>query len=92
MEMEAKIDKAQSCRQCGKCCNQGSLWLMSDHPLVRRIRDSMIHQEVLGEFVRDSGPCDMLALKNGKTVCLLHQMLGKEAKPVVCQEFWHQIG
>jgi len=68
------------CKRCGKCCQQGTIWVHSEHLLVRALL------KAVNDF-RDSGPCDMLAFEGGKAVCLLQKYLGKAAKPEACQDY-----
>jgi len=69
-----------NCQQCGKCCDMGTIWVNSEHPLVRAAGKAVT------DF-RDGGSCDMLVYINGKAVCLIHKYFGYDAKPEVCRDY-----
>jgi hypothetical protein len=58
------------------------MWVNSDHPIIRKI----YHILPLGYF-KDEGRCEMLITEDGKTTCLIEQILGKEHKPEYCNEY-----
>ena len=62
------------CKRCGRWCNRGDFWYLSEHPLVQKFQFS-------GKRM-DTGKCLML---NGNT-CLIEKYLGRDAKPDICKE------
>lgn len=70
------------CERCGKCCEMGTIWVNSVHPLIK-----VAATYLEADDFDDGGPCDMLIFEKGKAVCLIHKYLGYEAKPEVCREY-----
>ena len=70
------------CIRCGKCCDMGTIWVNSEHPLIKRVAAYLKTDDF-----DDGGLCDMLMLEKGKAVCWIQKYLGYEAKPDVCREY-----
>ncbi len=66
-----------SCDRCGKCCNRGDFWYMSEHPLIKRLWMESKPQS-------EEGRCVML---NTDNECMIEKYLGRDAKPDVCKEY-----
>ncbi len=67
------------CQQCGACCDMGTLWCQSEHPLIRAI-----YPFISKDLFSDDGKCNMLDDDNK---CIIHKYFGKQWKPDVCQEY-----
>ncbi len=72
------------CKKCAKCCDMGTIWVNSSHPLIRTM-----YPLINGELFSDDGRCAMLDNNNE---CMIHKYLGKKWKPDVCQEFPFEKG
>lgn len=70
------------CQKCGVCCQVGTIWVWSKHPIIQAIGDS-IHQES-PEYLADTGRCAML---NNDNECLIEKYLGREFKPQPCRDY-----
>lgn len=91
------------CKRCGQCCiDNGTIWVHSEHPLIKAIVKAIVDRPnvrilrqqsfrriiITNGFFRDGGPCDMLVFeRSGQAVCLLQKWLGHNAKPENCQEY-----
>ncbi len=80
---ESGPSKQFECKRCGKCCQCGTIWTGSEHPIIK----ALFRAWPSGHF-SDDGQCDMLTVADdGKPACLLELHLGKEHKPEVCNRF-----
>ncbi len=71
------------CRRCGNCCDCGTIWVNSEHPLIVAVREFVF----LSGATCDAGQCEMLAFEDdGKTTCMIEKFLGREWKPETCKE------
>lgn len=71
------------CKRCGKCCDCGTMWVNSDHPVIRAI-----YKDLPLDYFQDGGKCAMLVIDgNGLASCLIQTELGIDAKPEVCREY-----
>ncbi len=73
-----------NCYECGKCCLKDVahklLWLKSDFTYDQK-------QELVAEIKNRKqvkNACDMLILDNGKYLCLVAIVFGKEKRPTAC--------
>lgn len=70
------------CKQCGKCCYVGTIWVHSKHPIIRALAEPIY--EKCPEVFSDTGKCMMLTYDNR---CLIELIFGKEFKPDPCNEY-----
>ncbi|MCK9570165.1 hypothetical protein M0R72_14570 [Candidatus Pacearchaeota archaeon] len=90
MEPQSNADERSEhkCSRCGLCCQQGTIWVNSQHPLIQRIVKVLYGYGALSDgFFRNDGPCDMLVVRDGAATCLIEKYLGFECKPDACQDY-----
>ncbi len=72
------------CKRCGDCCiDLGTICVNTDHPLIK----ALVEPWFLYDAITDMGKCPVLIFENNQAVCLIEKYLGRDAKPVVCQEY-----
>ena len=91
-----------ACNRCGKCCLtmvEPSFWetagmffiepsLICHKDVVEKVAEKK--QTLLDErkkYPANDGGCKMLIFENGIAACLIENLLGKDKKPKVCQEY-----
>lgn len=73
------------CKRCGRCCLEvgRTFWKngnYDDIPELKKRANNGDHED--GDL-----PCEMLAIIEGKAICLIQRDYGYEAKPRVCRGY-----
>jgi len=70
------------CKQCGECCRKaGNVWKQS--PVI----ENHLLLKAMMKYKTDNNECLMLGEKDGKAICILHEVYGYDAKPAKCKRF-----
>ncbi len=72
-----------TCERCGKCCNRGDFWQMSENTAIRAFAASL---RSVGKQFSGDGRCGALCGVDSD-ICFVEFMFGKTAKPRVCREY-----
>jgi len=82
---KAEFEKKFVCKQCGECCRTvgRTFWKVGDYSHIPELNALQAN----GDHEDGGLPCEMLAWRENKAVCLVQERYGHGAKPEVCRIF-----